>query len=343
MRADGAGSRRHDRRSHARRRGRCRSRRPATCSSPMRCRASASRLSCANAAASCKRPISSACSSRRPTRVHARVRVLRPLRRLRSAASRALGAGIVQAARRRRDVEAHRPRRARGVAAGRRQRSRGTIGAAPGSASSTSPARTACWSAFASARARTSRTCAIARCCVPPIDGLLGELAELIEHSSVKERLPQIEAAVADDAVALVLRVLAEPSAADIEAFREFGDASRHRPVLAARRSRHGRAARSCAAAALSLARVRPHARVPADGFRAGQRRHQRRARVDGRSLGRRRADGSRARSLLRARQFQLAARAARRRSCSASRATPGSSRVPCATRPRTASATHAS
>ena len=56
-----------------------------------------------------------------------------------------------------------------------------------------------------------------------PLDGLLGELAELIEKSSVRERLPQIEAAVADDAVALVLRVLAEPSAADVEAFRAFG------------------------------------------------------------------------------------------------------------------------
>ena len=59
---------------------------------------------------------------------------------------------------------------------------------------------------------------------MPPVDGLLGELAELIERSSVKERLPQIEAAVADDAVALVLRVLDDPSAADTEAFRAFGE-----------------------------------------------------------------------------------------------------------------------
>lgn len=58
---------------------------------------------------------------------------------------------------------------------------------------------------------------------VPPVDGLLGELAALIERSSVKDRVPQIEAAVADNAVALVLRVLAAPSAADTEAFREFG------------------------------------------------------------------------------------------------------------------------
>jgi len=58
---------------------------------------------------------------------------------------------------------------------------------------------------------------------MPPLDGLLGELAELIESSSVRERLPQIEAAVADNAVALVLRVLEEPTAADAEAFRAFG------------------------------------------------------------------------------------------------------------------------
>lgn len=58
---------------------------------------------------------------------------------------------------------------------------------------------------------------------MPPLDGLLGELAELIAQSSVRERLPQIEAAVADDATALVLRVLEAPSAADEEAFRAFG------------------------------------------------------------------------------------------------------------------------
>jgi 23S rRNA (uracil1939-C5)-methyltransferase len=58
---------------------------------------------------------------------------------------------------------------------------------------------------------------------MPPIDGLLGELADLIEQSSVKAQLPQIEVAVADDAAALVLRVLADPTAADTELFRSFG------------------------------------------------------------------------------------------------------------------------
>jgi 23S rRNA (uracil1939-C5)-methyltransferase len=56
-----------------------------------------------------------------------------------------------------------------------------------------------------------------------PVDGLLGELADLIASTGIKERLPQIEVAVADDAVALVLRVLDDPSPADVEAFRAFG------------------------------------------------------------------------------------------------------------------------
>jgi 23S rRNA (uracil1939-C5)-methyltransferase len=58
---------------------------------------------------------------------------------------------------------------------------------------------------------------------VPPLDGLLGELADLIERSGLKERLPQIEAAVADDVTALVLRVLDTPSADDEALFMEFG------------------------------------------------------------------------------------------------------------------------
>jgi len=56
-----------------------------------------------------------------------------------------------------------------------------------------------------------------------PLGDLLGELAALIEGSSIKDRIPQIEAAVADDAAALVLRVLAAPGAADEQAFRDFG------------------------------------------------------------------------------------------------------------------------
>jgi 23S rRNA (uracil1939-C5)-methyltransferase len=65
----------------------------------------------------------------------------------------------------------------------------------------------------------------MARCPVlaPPLDGLLGALAELIAGTSVRERLPQIEAAAGDEACALVLRVLDAPSPADVEAFAAFG------------------------------------------------------------------------------------------------------------------------
>jgi 23S rRNA (uracil1939-C5)-methyltransferase len=58
---------------------------------------------------------------------------------------------------------------------------------------------------------------------VPPLDGLLAELGEQIHGSSVRQRLPQIEAAVGDRASALVLRVLDAPSAADCAAFEAFG------------------------------------------------------------------------------------------------------------------------
>jgi 23S rRNA (uracil1939-C5)-methyltransferase len=66
----------------------------------------------------------------------------------------------------------------------------------------------------------------MARCPVlmPPLDELLAPLAELVAGTSVRERLPQIEAAVGDHASALVLRVLDAPNAADIEAFAAFGE-----------------------------------------------------------------------------------------------------------------------
>jgi 23S rRNA (uracil1939-C5)-methyltransferase len=66
----------------------------------------------------------------------------------------------------------------------------------------------------------------MARCPVlmPPLDELLGPLAGLIAGTSIRERLPQIEASVGDDASALVLRVLDAPSASDIEAFAAFGE-----------------------------------------------------------------------------------------------------------------------
>ena len=58
---------------------------------------------------------------------------------------------------------------------------------------------------------------------LPPLDNVLGELALLIERSSIKQKIPQIEAAVGDDASALVLRVLEPPSAPDEQALRDFG------------------------------------------------------------------------------------------------------------------------
>ena len=56
------------------------------------------------------------------------------------------------------------------------------------------------------------------------VGGQLEALAGLIETLSIRDRLPQIEVAGGDDAVALNLRVLAPPSAADLAALRDFGE-----------------------------------------------------------------------------------------------------------------------
>ena len=56
-----------------------------------------------------------------------------------------------------------------------------------------------------------------------PVDSLLTELSEMIGALSIKARLPQIEVAVAENAVALVFRVLDPPTDADQDRFREFG------------------------------------------------------------------------------------------------------------------------
>jgi 23S rRNA (uracil1939-C5)-methyltransferase len=57
----------------------------------------------------------------------------------------------------------------------------------------------------------------------PPVGDLVAPLANLIMTLSIRERVPQIEVAVADNAVALVFRVLDPPSAPDLERLREFG------------------------------------------------------------------------------------------------------------------------
>jgi len=64
----------------------------------------------------------------------------------------------------------------------------------------------------------------IARCEVlaAPLDALMLPLSGLITQLSIRERVPQIEVAVADNAVALVLRVLEAPSAPDLARLREF-------------------------------------------------------------------------------------------------------------------------
>ena len=55
-----------------------------------------------------------------------------------------------------------------------------------------------------------------------PVGELIAPLAALIGTLSIKEQLPQIEVAVADNATALVLRVLAAPSAEDRARLADF-------------------------------------------------------------------------------------------------------------------------
>ena len=55
-----------------------------------------------------------------------------------------------------------------------------------------------------------------------PVGELIAPLAAMLNGLSIRHRIPQIEAAVADNVVALVLRVLDPPSAGDLERLREF-------------------------------------------------------------------------------------------------------------------------
>jgi 23S rRNA (uracil1939-C5)-methyltransferase len=59
----------------------------------------------------------------------------------------------------------------------------------------------------------------------PPVGALIAPLAVMLNGLSIRHRLPQIEVAVADNVVALVLRVLEEPSADDLARLREFATA----------------------------------------------------------------------------------------------------------------------
>ena len=65
-----------------------------------------------------------------------------------------------------------------------------------------------------------------------PIGALLGPLGALVGSLGIRAQLPQIEVAVADNATALVLRVLAAPSPADLERLRAFGERHRLRLYL---------------------------------------------------------------------------------------------------------------
>jgi 23S rRNA (uracil1939-C5)-methyltransferase len=58
-----------------------------------------------------------------------------------------------------------------------------------------------------------------------PAGTLIGPLAALLTGLSIREHVPQVEVAVADNATALVLRVLSEPSAADLALLTQFAQA----------------------------------------------------------------------------------------------------------------------
>ena len=60
------------------------------------------------------------------------------------------------------------------------------------------------------------------RVLAPPLGLLIDPLAELVGGLSIAARVPQAEVAVADNACALVLRVLDPPSDADLERMREW-------------------------------------------------------------------------------------------------------------------------
>ena len=55
-----------------------------------------------------------------------------------------------------------------------------------------------------------------------PAGSLITPLSQLLTDLSIREHVPQIEVAVAENATALVLRVMREPSAADLDALRAF-------------------------------------------------------------------------------------------------------------------------
>jgi 23S rRNA (uracil1939-C5)-methyltransferase len=64
----------------------------------------------------------------------------------------------------------------------------------------------------------------------PDVAGLLKPLRELVAALSIRDRMPQVEVAKGETVLALVLRTLEQPSAADLDLLRAFGE--RHRVEL---------------------------------------------------------------------------------------------------------------
>ncbi len=65
-----------------------------------------------------------------------------------------------------------------------------------------------------------------------PVDGLIDPLSELVGKLSIRKRLPQVEVAVADNAVSLLFRVLDPPTDNDRREFRDFAAAHGVRVLL---------------------------------------------------------------------------------------------------------------
>jgi 23S rRNA (uracil1939-C5)-methyltransferase len=60
------------------------------------------------------------------------------------------------------------------------------------------------------------------RILVPPLDRLMDPLAELVSGLTISSRVPQAELAAGDDGCAVVLRVLDDPTVADLDSLRRF-------------------------------------------------------------------------------------------------------------------------
>jgi 23S rRNA (uracil1939-C5)-methyltransferase len=58
----------------------------------------------------------------------------------------------------------------------------------------------------------------------PPLGGLIEPLGAMLTGLGIRARIPQIEVAVADNATALVFRVLSPPAADDVAQMRAFGE-----------------------------------------------------------------------------------------------------------------------